>query len=75
MTIITLGNRGVVTLPRDWIYHDNFTLAASRGAARYGVILVKRILIQVVTDLQFSRSTRRMKRRFWCNKGGLEGVR
>ena len=40
MTIITLGNRGVVTLPRDWIYHDNFTLAASRGAARYGVILV-----------------------------------
>jgi len=33
-----IGNRGVVTLPRDWIYHDNFTLAASRGAARFAIL-------------------------------------
>ena len=36
LTMLTPGNRGVVTLPQDWVYHDNNTLAASREAARYG---------------------------------------
>ena len=29
-----IGNRGVVTLPEGFVYHDNLTLAASRLAAR-----------------------------------------
>lgn len=33
-----IGHRGVVTLPQDWVYHDNFTLVASRQAARFAIL-------------------------------------